>query len=90
MKTYSLKCEMLSPIHIGTGEDVDPMSYIIQGERFYKIKFESFVSNMGDNEREKFESLLDQENLIEIRKYVSGNIDTESDSVYSTEVNPKQ
>jgi CRISPR-associated protein Csm5 len=80
---------MLSPVHIGTGEDVDPMSYIIQGERFYKIKFESFVSNMGDNEREKFESLLDQVNLIEIRKYVSENIDTESDSVYSTEVNPK-
>ena len=89
MKTYSLKCEILSPVHIGTGEDVDPMGYIIQGERFYKIKFESFVSHMDDNERGKFENLIDKGNLVKIRKYVSYNLDTERDSSYSTEVNSK-
>ena len=29
MKTYKLKLTALSPIHIGTGEDYEPINYVI-------------------------------------------------------------
>lgn len=87
MNTYKLKCEILSPIHIGTGDEIGPMDYLIKEGKFYKIKFERYVSNMDDKQREEFEGLIDKGNLIEIRNYVTENIDTEKESVYSTDVN---
>ncbi|MGC8483136.1 MAG: type III-A CRISPR-associated RAMP protein Csm5 [Thermodesulfobium sp.] len=39
-KTYSLK--ILSPIHIGSGEDIDPMDYVYKDKRLYRISSDSF------------------------------------------------
>ena len=89
MKAFKLKCEVLSPIHIGAGDEIDPLDYIIQGERLYRISFERFVSEMNGTERTEFEGLLDKGDLISIRKYVSEHISVDKNSLYSTEVSPK-
>ncbi len=41
-KTYNLK--ILSPIHIGTGEDIDPMDYVYKDKKLYKISSDSFFN----------------------------------------------
>ncbi len=88
MKKYRLKCELLSPIHIGTGDEIDPLNYIIKEDRFHKISFERFVAAMSDIDREKFEKLIEKGNLIKLRRYVSENIDIETGSIYSSSVSP--
>lgn len=88
MNEYKLKCETLSPIHIGTGQEIDPLNYIIEGGRLYKISFIKFVTLMNEAERLRFETLLTKGNLVEIRRYVAENIDKDKDSAYSIGVSP--
>ncbi|MGR3220092.1 MAG: type III-A CRISPR-associated RAMP protein Csm5 [Candidatus Anammoxibacter sp.] len=86
MKKYKLKCELLSPLHIGTGDKIDPLHYIIKEDQFHKISLERFVADMSDIDRDKFERLVEKGNLIKLRRYVSENIDLETGSIYSTSV----
>lgn len=89
MKTYKLHCEVLSPIHIGSGGEIDPLSYIIDASRLYGISFDKFVYSMSTEDRESFEEIIDKGNLLEIRKFVAGHIDKERDTIFSIEVSPK-
>lgn len=88
MKTLKLKCELLSPIHIGTGSDIDPLNYLIRDDTLYRLSFEKFIADIADIKRSKLEELIDKWDLIEIRKYVSENITTEKHCLYSVEVSP--
>jgi CRISPR-associated protein Csm5 len=89
MKTYRLSCEILSPIHIGSGKEIDPLNYIIKGERLYKISFEKFVMGINDAERLKLEELIDRGDLLLIREYVADHIDIHGQAFYSIAVNPR-
>lgn len=86
MKTFKLQCEILSPLHIGTGKEIEPLDYVIAGERLYRLSFERFVTDMAEGERKAFEGILDKGNLLEIRKYVEERFNKESDTLYSVEV----
>ncbi len=48
MKKYKFHCEILSPVHIGSGREIEPLDYIIENGRLYKISFEKFVISMND------------------------------------------
>lgn len=89
MKTFKLRCEILSPLHIGAGDEIDPLNYIIKGGKLYRVSFERYVERMNDTERAKFEELISKGNLVELRKYVAKNINMERDILYSTEVSPQ-
>ena len=89
MKTFRLKCEILSPVHIGSGSQIDPLNYIIRGKSLYALSFEKFVTSMNEADRTRFEALIDLGDLGEIRKFVLKNINTEKDSLYSVEVSPQ-
>ena len=88
MKTHRLSCEILSPIHIGSGYEIDPLSYIIKGQNLYKISFERFVAGINDTERLSLEKLIDRGDLLIIRDYVLEHIDAHRQSFYSVAVNP--
>ena len=88
MKTVKLHCEILSPLHIGAGQEISPLDYIIKDNRMFKISFDKFVASMDEVKRAAFEKLIDKGNLIEIRKFVSENIKSDKDILYSTEVTP--
>jgi len=88
MKTHKLSCEILSPIHIGSGDEIDPLSYIIKGKNLYKISFDRFLAGINDAERLKLEELIDRGDLLLLREYVSEHIDTHRQSLYSVVVNP--
>ena len=86
MQKYKLHCEILSPIHIGAGHNMDPLSYIIKGNKLYSISLERFILAMGDVQRKEFEAMIDKGDLIKIRKYIAKNVNTEKDAIYSAEV----
>lgn len=86
MKTFRLGFEILSPIHIGSGNGIDPLDYIIKEARLYRLSLENLIIGMDDIERERFEELINKGDLMEIRKYISERINTERDSLYSVEV----
>ena len=44
MKNIKLKCEIVSPVHIGSGQETEPLSYVIKDDRLYRISFEKFTN----------------------------------------------
>jgi CRISPR-associated protein Csm5 len=86
MGKYRLQCEILSPVHIGAGDEIDPLDYIIDGGRLYRIAFEKFVMAMTDVERSRFEALLNKGDLIGVREYIVAHVDKVRSSRYSIEV----
>ncbi|MGA1871284.1 MAG: type III-A CRISPR-associated RAMP protein Csm5 [bacterium] len=89
MKTYKLKCEILSPLHIGAGDEIDPLNYIIKDGKLFRLSLEKYILHMKDDkQREEFEKLIDIGDLIKLRQYILENINTDTDSLYSIEVSP--
>ena len=81
MKKYKLKCKILSPIHVGTGSEIEPFDYIIQGNKFYKISLENFLLNLDHKDRERFDQLVSKNNVNEIRKFIIEKWDAEKYAV---------
>lgn len=88
MKKYKLRCELLSPVHIGAGDAIDPLNYIIVNRRLHKVSFENFVLSMDDSRRKAFEGIIDKGDLVEIRRYVADNVRKEKDITYAVAVTP--
>lgn len=86
MTRYLLKCEVMSPVHIGSGSDIEPLDYIIRGNRLHAIAMSSFVSGLTDSERARFEVLINTSNLIGVRKFLFDNADVSKSSAFSVEV----
>lgn len=88
MRTHRLRCEILSPLHIGTGHELTPLDYLIREGRLHKVSFERYVLAMDDAERGRFERLIEEGNLVTIRRHVSENMKRE-DATYSVEVSAR-
>lgn len=86
MKKYKLKGIVLSPLHIGTGYQIEPFDYVIRNGKLYRIPLEDFLYQLSKEKREIFENVIDSGNLNKIRKYITEEIDLEKYSAYSVRV----
>ncbi len=73
MKKYKLFGEILSPLHIGTGSEIEFFDYIIKKNRFYKIVMDDFLLNLGEAEKSSLLTLINQNNLLKIREFMISN-----------------
>lgn len=85
---YKLKIQALSPIHIGTGEQIDPLEYLVEGQIFYKLDIEQFLSDLSDNQKKEFYSAVDSSNPVTLRKFFQQNIDKEKYLLYRSVAQP--
>jgi len=73
MKRYKIKGKILSPVHIGTGLEIEPFDYVIKEKKFYKISLEGFLTNLTKAEKNKFNELISQNNINDIRGFIIEN-----------------
>lgn len=88
MKRYRLSCEILSPLHIGTGDELDPLNYIIKGDTMHRISFDRLIGRIDDTERTALESLIDEGDLLKLRTFVVRHPQALSEPVCSVSVTP--
>lgn len=77
---YKIKYVPISPIHIGTGEEIEPLDYTIKGNMFYKIDFSKFVSYLKDDKREeliKKSKKPSVRTIMEVRTFIRDNFEPE-------------
>lgn len=53
----------LSPIHVGSGEEISPMEYVVEGEDFFRVDMEGVFHDKERFEREKFLEFIDDTTL---------------------------
>jgi len=86
IKKYYIKIDTLSPIHIGTGDYIDPYDYVIQNNKLYIINKELFLHTINiENNQTDFITVVSENKMNEIRKFIHNNFKIEM-AEYSLDV----
>lgn len=79
-ETYKINAEILTPVHIGDGTELEPLEYVIK-DKFYKMNMEEWLSTLSGEKAEEFKKLTGKDyaqktTLVALRNFVRNNIDT--------------
>ena len=77
MKVYKLFLEILTPIHIGDGSDIEPYEYVID-EQFHKIDLTKFLLNLSREDQDQFNHLLESD-IIKCREFIKDRFKDKED-----------
>lgn len=86
MEKYNFKGIILSPVTIGSGEEVEPFEYLIQQGLFYRISLENLISDFNEKDRDTFYEIVDSGHINNLRKFIVNRIDVEKHSLYCCQV----
>ena len=81
MKRYQMNLKILSPVHIGSGETLDPLEYAIEEGLFYRLDLTRFVNRLAGNLKREFLAAADEMNPIQMRKFIVDNFDPRMDAL---------
>src|SRR3990167_2766611 len=89
-ETYKIKAEVLTPVHIGDGTELEPLEYVIK-DKFYKVNLEEWLSTLSGEKAEEFQRLTGREyaqmsTLTALRRFVRDNIDIDKYTEWSVNV----
>jgi CRISPR-associated protein Csm5 len=81
--TYKIKAEILTPVHIGDGSELEPLEYVIK-DKFYKVNLEEWLATLSGEKTEEFKRLIGRNYaqttaLTALRRFVRDNIDIDID-----------
>lgn len=65
-----LECEILSPVHIGTGEEIAAYDYFIQSGLLIKINLNKVIDSLSENELAQFNQINESGNFIGLRRFL--------------------
>ncbi len=79
MPRYRMNLTMLSPVHVGTGEEIEPTEYVVC-ERdkyiyFHAVDFPRFLADLDDHRRAEFNQAVDMGGTVYLRKFVNKYMD---------------
>ena len=75
LELHKVKLHVLSPIHIGTEQELDPFSYVIRDNNLLLIDLIGWMEIYP--EKEKLHGMMDSDNFAEIRTFIAERIDPE-------------
>ena len=55
-----IKAEVITPIHIGSGEEIKPISYVTDKEFVYVVDYDKFVSSLTEKEQEAYQKWIEE------------------------------
>jgi CRISPR-associated protein Csm5 len=79
-----LLLETLTPVHIGSGESIEPYEYVIS-DKFYRINLGKFISSLDVKDRDTFLKLSSSD-MIQTRKFIKEKANLPSVTEYSMNV----
>lgn len=83
-----VKLHILSPIHIGTDQELDPFSYVIRNNTLFLIDIVRWIESHPD--QEFIQKRMDSDNFAVVRSFIAENFNDESAVVNAMAVdNPK-
>ena len=74
--SYKIQLDIISPVHIGSGEEYVPTDYVIKNKQLFVINRAKFISKIEKiGKYEEFLSICDSGNILKIRKFIYDNFD---------------
>lgn len=84
MLIYNFQVEVLTPLHIGSGEEVDPYEYVIKDGRLYKINLSELLYQLSPAEQEEFDKI--STDIVQLRQFIRNRADFDKFSEFSVNV----
>ncbi len=75
LKPRRANLHILSPVHVGTGQELDPFSYIIRDRTIFLIDLAKWMATHP--EPDKLCAMADSDNFANTRSYIAENFDSE-------------
>ena len=88
VKTYKVKYQILTPVHIGAGQDLSPFDYVIVNEMFHRIIVDELISSLNQEQLRKFYTFVEDGNITGLRNLIVENFNEEKFSKYKIKVFP--
>jgi len=85
MLTYHFQVEILTPIHIGSGDEIEPYEYVIKDGKLYKINLADFLYQLSPSEQEEFDNLLSS-NIVQLRQFIRDKVALNKFSEFNIDV----
>ena len=85
---YQVNLHILSPIHIGTGQELDPFSFIIRDSRLFLIDLVKWMEEYP--EKEALYTMMDSDNFVQVRSFIAERFDLEKAILCSIPVDSQQ
>lgn len=70
---HRVKLHLLSPIHVGSGEDLDPFSYVIQDKTLFLIDLIEWIDRFPD--QGELSRMMESDNFSVIRSFIANHFD---------------
>lgn len=81
MTTLRYRGRVLTPVHVGTGEAIDPLDYVVRDGRLIRFHASSVIADLPAEERRRLEDMLDRGNLQELQAFFRTHVRPESHGV---------
>lgn len=86
LENFNCKLIPLTPIHIGSGYEIEPFDYVIKNDTFYRINTMEIFENLSDKERTIFTQKI-EEGIISFRTFIRDIYKEEWGYIYKSDVN---
>lgn len=84
-KKYKIMAIPLTNIHIGSGEQLEPLDYYIYNCEFIRLNPKKIIGNLNETNRNIFIKIIDSNRLKDVAKFLYENL-TEESVIYRTNV----
>jgi CRISPR-associated protein Csm5 len=85
MKHYRMTIQILSPVHIGSGQDIDPLEYQVKNGIFYRLNLPAFLRQMTPAQRTEFNRRVSDPNPAVLRDFLYRQVDPEKYSCFKAD-----
>ncbi len=74
MSSYSILVTLLTPIHVGTGESLEPFEYVVAGDTLYRFTLDNFLLALDRDDQARFVEAVEH-SVPATRRFVSQHVD---------------
>ncbi len=88
MQVVELVGRILTPVHIGTGETIDPLEYIVQNGKLIRFNPSAVIADLPAAERERLEGILERGELQSLQNFFRNHVDPARHAVAVIDAGP--
>ncbi|MEW6488322.1 MAG: type III-A CRISPR-associated RAMP protein Csm5 [Thermodesulfobacteriota bacterium] len=88
MRTFRYRGRVLTPVHVGTGETIDPLEYVVKDGKLVRFSSPAVIADLPPAERERLERMLASGQIKDLHVFFKNHVDPERHAVAVAEADP--
>ncbi|MCD6487299.1 MAG: type III-A CRISPR-associated RAMP protein Csm5 [Syntrophobacterales bacterium] len=84
LEKHRINLHLLTPLHVGTGQDVDPFSYVIEDGRLHFIDLIKWIDAFQD--KNKLNKMVESDNFAAVRTFIVKHVSAKDFSIASISI----